>query len=99
VLADDMGQQLKGDEIIKALTNHQIHAVAPNGTTWSGLYKSDWTATWNSGKSGTWRVDGDKFCDFPAGDREYCRTVYKLENNKYQLYRPDGSKGAVLTTE
>jgi hypothetical protein len=99
VLAGDMGTQLKGNDIVKALADHKIYAVGPDGKSWTGIYKSDGTAKWGDGSAGTWRVDGDKFCDHPAGDKEYCRTVYKVGNNQYQLMRPDGSKGALLTME
>jgi hypothetical protein len=96
-LADDMGIQLKGDAIGKALVGHEMIAVAPNGSTWSGIYRTDGTTTWSNGSSGTWRVDGDRFCNSSPGDnKEYCRIVYEVGNKKYQLVRPDGSKGAVL---
>jgi hypothetical protein len=96
-LADDMGVQLKGDAIVKALVGHEMIAVAPNGSTWSGIYRTDGTTTWSNGSSGTWRLDGDRFCNSSLGDyKEYCRSVFQIGNKKYQLVRPDGSKGAVL---
>lgn len=98
-MGDDMGVQLKGTDIVKALADHPISAVGPDGTTWTGIYKSDGTAKWGDGSTGTWRVDGERFCDHPAGDKEYCRTVYKMGDHKYQLIRPNGSKGALLTIE
>jgi hypothetical protein len=97
--ADDTGTQLKGADIVKALADHEIYAIGPDGKPWSGIYKSDGTAKWGDGSTGTWKVDGERFCDHPAGDKEYCRTVYKVGNHKYQLICPDGSKGALLTTE
>ena len=95
--AEDMGPQLIGDDIVKAIADRQVDAVSPKGNKWGAVYKSDGSVAYSSGEAGTWRVDGEKFCDFPDGDKEYCSTVFGLGGNKYQLLRADGSKGSVLT--
>jgi hypothetical protein len=99
VQAEDVGPQLKGDEIVKAVSDRQINAVNPKGNKWGAVFKSDGSVEYSDGTSGTWRVDGEKFCDYPKGDKEYCSTIFSLGDNRYQLMRPDGRKGSVLTVE
>jgi hypothetical protein len=99
VQAEDVGPQLKGDEIVKAISDRQINAVNPKGNKWSAVFKSDGSVEYSNGTSGTWRVDGEKFCDHPKGDKEYCSSIFSLGENQYQLMRPDGSKGSILTAE
>ena len=48
---------------------------------------------------GTYYFDGDKYCskmDHRGGEVR-CTTWFKVGDNKYQLYRNDGSKGATVT--
>ena len=98
-MADDMGPQLKGDQIVKALVGVHLHGITPKGKLWGGVYKSDGTVTYDGGGTGTWRVDGDQFCDHASGDKEYCLTVYKLGDKKYQWMRSGGAKGSLVTVE
>jgi hypothetical protein len=68
---------------------------------WSGVYNTDGTVKWDNGSSGTWRVDGDKYCDHPGrpGILSHDLQDWQIGDKKYQFYRPDGSKAAVLTIE
>jgi hypothetical protein len=92
--------RMKGDEILQALSGKHVDAVNPKGKKWSADYKADGTVTYGGGGTGAWRVNGDQFCDFPKGDKEYCAAVVKAGDNQYQLMAPDGSKkGSLLTVE
>src|SRR5262245_19311747 len=78
VWAEDVGPQLAGDDIVKAIADRQINAVNPKGKKWSAVFKSDGSVEYSSGGGGTWRIDGEKFCDLPTGDKEYCSTMFSL---------------------
>ena len=98
-VADDPGVQLKGEQITSVFSGHKISGTTPAGKTFTGDYKADGTVEWSGGISGKWWVDGNQYCDQPANDKTYCRTIYKTGEKQYQFYRPDGSKGAALTLE
>lgn len=95
--ADDAGKQISGDAIVQALGGHKVDAVTLKGKTWSAEFKSDGTVAYGGGNSGTWRVDGDKFCDHPKNDDEYCGNILDMGGNKYQWVKPGATKGTVLT--
>lgn len=97
--SDEIGQRLTGEEIIHAIADHQVNAVTSKGKTWSAVFKSDGSVEYGGGGKGTWRVDGDKFCDHPAGDKEYCGGGVTKLGDKLLLLRPDGSKAAELTVK
>ena len=90
--ADDIGPQLKGDEIIKAL-------VGPTLTGVTAQYKADGSAQWGDGSAGKWRLNGDQFCDQPAGGQDVCVSVFKAGDRKYQFVPSGATKGSVVTAE
>jgi hypothetical protein len=89
--ADDIGPQLKGDEIIRALVGPKLTGVSPKGSIWVAHYKADGTAQWGDGSSGKWRLKGDQFSDQPAGGEDVCVSVFKAGDKKYQFVRVFGS--------
>jgi hypothetical protein len=97
--ADDIGPQLKGDEIIKALVGPKLTGVSPKGQTWIAQYKADGTAQWGDGSAGKWRLKGDQFCDQPAGGQDICVSVFKAGDKKYQFMPSGATKGSVVTAE
>lgn len=97
ILADD-GVRLTGEEIKQIVIGHKVNAVSPKGKKWSGVYSADGTAEWSDGTTGTWRLDGDLFCDFPKGDKEYCSSIAKTGDNAYQFFR-SGKKGSTFSLE
>jgi len=97
--ADDMVEQLNGDEITKELIGHRFKAVSPRGgIEWRGIYNADGTVTYG-GRVGTWSLNGDLFCGHATGEPQICVTVYKLGDGKFQFMHPDGSKGVLFTLE
>lgn len=97
--ADDIGPQLKGAEITNALVGPKLSGVSPKGLTWTAHYEADGTAQWGDGSSGKWRLNGDQFCDQPAGGEEVCVSVFKVGDKKYQFVRSGGKKGSEVTAE
>ena len=97
--ADDIGPQLKGDEIIKALVGPKLTGASPKGQTWTAQYKPDGTAQWGDGSSGKWRLKGNQFCDQPAGGQDVCVSVFKAGDKKYQFVPNGATKGSVVTAE
>jgi hypothetical protein len=97
--ADDIGPQLKGDEIIKALVGPKLTGISPKGQTWSAQYRADGTAQWGDGSDGTWRLKGDQFCDRPAGGQDVCVSVFKAGDGKFQFVPGGATKGSVVTAE
>jgi hypothetical protein len=97
-LADDMGTQLKGDDIAKELVGHKYKVVTPKGLEWVGIYNADGTAMYG-GRAGAWRVNGDLLCVHATAKPEVCSEVHKTGDGKYQLTQPGGSKDATLTQE
>jgi hypothetical protein len=97
--ADDIGPQLKGDEIIKALVGPKLTGVSPKGQTWVAQYKADGTAQWGDGSSGKWRLKGDQFCDQPAGGQDVCVSVFKAGEKKYQFVPSGATNGSLVTAE
>jgi hypothetical protein len=95
--ADD-GIQLSGEQIKQNIIGHKVNAVSPKGKKWSGIYLVDGTAEWDGGSTGTWRLDGDLFCDFPKDDKEYCSYIVKTGENAYHFFR-DGKKGSRFSLE
>jgi hypothetical protein len=99
VHAKDSSVQLKGDEIVAAMTGHKVSGVTSKGDKWTAVYKADGTAEFSGGKTGTWMLKDDMFCDHPKGDQEYCRTVWKISAKKFQLRKENGAKGSTVTIE
>jgi hypothetical protein len=97
--ADDMGPQLKGDEIITALVGPKLTGVSPKGQAWTARYKADGTAQWGDGSAGTWRLKGDQFCDQPAGGQDVCVSVFKAGDRQYRFVPSGATKGSVVTAE
>ena len=97
--SDDIGSQLKGDEIIKALVGPKLTGVSPKGQAWIAQYKADGTAQWGDGSSGKWRLKGDQFCDQPAGGQDVCVSVFKAGDKKYQFVPSAATTGSVVTAE
>jgi len=97
VMADDV--RLSGEEIKQIVIGHKMNAVSPKGKKWSAVYAADGTAEWSDGATGTWRLDGDLFCDFPKGDKEYCSNILKTGENAYHFQRGDGRKGSTFSLE
>ena len=91
------GQKLNETEIRAALVGHEVTGIPPKGKKWTALYADDGTVKYGDGKTGTWAIKGGQFCDFPKGDKEYCRTVVQLNDKKVQMVKPDGSKGSVVS--
>lgn len=98
-LADEAGKLIAGDAIVQALADHAVNAVTLKGKKWSAVFKSDGTVEYGSGGKGTWRVDGEKFCDHPSGDQEYCGNILSMGDSKYQWVKPGATKGTELTVE
>ena len=95
--ADDIGTQLKGDEITRELIGHKFRAVSPKrGMEWRGIYNADGTVRYG-GRVGAWRLNGDLLCGHATGQPEICVTVYKLGDGKFQFMHTDGSKGVLVT--
>ena len=97
--ADDIGPQLKGAEIIKALVGPTLTGVSPKGQAWTAQYKADGSAQWGDGSAGKWRLNGDQFCDQPAGGQDVCVSVFKAGDRKYQFVPSGATKGSVVTAE
>jgi len=72
------------------------------GVTGTGSYTQDGTAklAWSGGGAeGSWRISGDRFCTkYPTirGGNETCFSLYKMHENEYQSFFPDGSLNATL---
>jgi len=72
------------------------------GVSGTGTYSQDGTAklAWSGGGAeGSWRVSGDKFCTaYPTirGGKETCFTLYRIQENEYQSFFPDGGFNATL---
>jgi hypothetical protein len=93
------GVQLKGTEITNVIVGHKIHGVTAKGVKWIGMYKADGTMEYDKVQTGTWRLNGDMICDTPKDDKEYCRSVIKIGDKKFQLMKENGSMGGVITLE
>jgi hypothetical protein len=94
-----MEGQLNGTEITDTIVGHKIHGVTAKGAKWNGIYQANGTMQYDKGKTGTWRLNGDMICDTPKGDKEYCRSVVKISDKKFQMMKEDGSKGGTITSE
>jgi hypothetical protein len=99
VLADDMGPRLKADDIVKALVGPKLTGTSPKGAIWVAHYKADGTAQWGDGSSGKWRLNGDQFCDQPAGGADVCVSVFKAGDKKYRFVPSGGTEGSIVTAE
>lgn len=97
--ADDIGPQLKGGEIIRALVGPKVSGVSPKGQTWIAHYDADGTAQWGDGSSGKWRLKGDQFCDPPAGGQDVRVSAFKAGEKKYQIVPSGATTEAVVTAE
>lgn len=95
--AADVGQTLSESEIREALVGHKVTGKPPKGNKWTAVYAEDGTAEYGDGSTGTWVIKNGQFCDFPTGDKEYCRKVIQLKGKKVQMIKEDGSKGSVIS--
>lgn len=96
-ISAEVGQTLNEAEIRAALVGHKVTGKPPQGKKWWAIYMENGTAEYNGGVTGTWVIRNGQFCDFPKGDKEYCRTVIQMKGNKVQLIKEDGSKGSVVS--
>ena len=96
VQAADIGPALSAADIERILIGNKEWFVAPDGRTQGGIYNQDGSYLYGDGSGGTWRMDGDKFCDKPSGQPEDCGTFHRLSDKTYQFIRADGSKGFVI---
>jgi hypothetical protein len=94
--ADDLGAPLSADQIKQQLINKKEWFVGTDGKTWGGIYNQDGSYVYGSGNTGTWRLDGDRFCNKPDGGDENCGTIHQLDAKSYQFIRADGSKGVII---
>ena len=74
-----------------------VHGKTPNGGSGTATYTSDGVARFDFGKgvnTGSWRIEGGKFCvQYPnlRNGEDRCYTVYKIGDDQYQNFNPDGS--------
>ena len=93
--ADNIGPPLSAAEINQMIIGNIVTGVMPDGATHRGIYNQDGSFSYGDGTTGTWRIDGDKFCATAAGSNEVCGTLHKLSDKKFEFIRPDGSKGII----
>ena len=88
---------LTHDELKALLSTTRTVRIATQGAKVIGIYSRDGAARvdWGSGgATGTWRVQGNKFCSkYPGVRRGYetCYVLQKTGENRYTLFYADGS--------
>ena len=102
----ESGQKpLTNQELKQIFTEKKIASyISAKGRTGKVTYLPDGSQSAVDDKNGktypgTYYFDGDKYCskmDHRGGEVR-CTTWFRLGDNKYQLYRDDGSKGATVT--
>jgi hypothetical protein len=90
--AQDAGPALSGSEIKQMIIGNIVWRVMPNGKNFGGIYNHDGSFVYGDGSTGTWRIDGNRFCAHEHGQAEVCGTFHKISEKKFEFIRSDGSK-------
>jgi hypothetical protein len=94
--AADPGAAMSGEDITKEIIGKKEWFISPEGEERAGIYNQDGSYVFRNGGGGTWRLDGNTFCEKPEGYAEICGTFHKVGDKSYQLIRSDGSKGVLI---
>src|SRR5689334_6077421 len=75
--AADLGA-MHGADIRRAIIGKKEWFISPEGQEQAGIYNQDGSYVFRNGGGGTWRIDGDIFCNKPDGGAETCGTFHKV---------------------
>ena len=101
-LIDSGAKQLNDMELKELVTDSVNTWSNPRGDKGKTVYRSDGTATaeWNGpngsgADQGTWVVKNDSVCTTwtkVRNGKEMCFTMYRVGDNEYKGFRPDGTE-------
>ncbi|MGI9436266.1 MAG: hypothetical protein ACR2Q4_15825 [Geminicoccaceae bacterium] len=96
------------DVRLKALfTGREINGLSPDGRKWTASFASSGGANieWNGpggrgADTGTWKIEGNANCvtwQTLMDGEENCMTVYKVDEDQYNLFNENGSMNGLVT--